>query len=211
MAWAFLACGGGARGPAQTVDQPATSGAQLASEDQDVPTYGKPEIQKALIAERAAEARGERLVAELEGKTSVADGDRLRVASADLAVRRRFIEHLEACEAQGRYCPPRLDDPPWPYDLDGDQFAPPPVDSPVRFDLESWRVLSSELHGRACACRTLGCVDSMDVAINRLEKRPMPDVQGDEVASASLTRARECLFRLRGKVPLRSRPVLQRL
>jgi hypothetical protein len=163
-----------------------------------VPTYGKPELQKALIAERAAEAVGERVVSELSAKPGA--DDRLHVAIADLAVRRQFIKNLEACESQGRYCPPRLDDPPWPYDIDSDQqFAPPPVDSPVRFDVDSWRVLANELFGRACACRTMQCIDSMSVALNRLEKRPMPDVQGDEAASASITRARECLTRLRGK------------
>jgi hypothetical protein len=202
MVWAFLACSGGGAG--RTVDRGATSGGQLASEDQYVPSYGKPEIQKALIAERAAEATGERLVAEFEAKS---DG-RLYAAQADLAVRRRFIKNLEACETQGRYCPPRLDDPPWSYDIDGDQFAPPPVESPLRFDVESWRVLSAELHGRACACRTIACIDSMSVALNRLEKRPMTEVQGDEVASHSITRARECLFRLRGKAsPIRPLPV----
>jgi hypothetical protein len=39
----------------------------------------------------------------------------------------------------------------------------------------------------------------MEVAIARLEARPMPDVRGDETASQSITRARECLTRLRGK------------
>ena len=47
--------------------------------------------------------------------------------------------------------------------------------------------------------RTLACVDSLGVAIDELEPRPMPEVQGDEAATASLTRARGCLFRLRGK------------
>ena len=71
--------------------------------------------------------------------------------------------------------------------------------SRLRFDLDSWRKLATELHGRACACRTIACVDSIDVAINELELRPMPVVQGDEMATESITRARQCLFRLRGK------------
>ncbi len=39
----------------------------------------------------------------------------------------------------------------------------------------------------------------MDVAINQLETRPMQDVRGDETATVSITRARECLVWLRGK------------
>jgi hypothetical protein len=39
----------------------------------------------------------------------------------------------------------------------------------------------------------------MDAAIDTLETRPMQDVRGDETASQSLTRARECLTRLAGR------------
>ena len=180
----------------------------LADEDRFTPSYGKPELQRALIAERGAEASGERQVRDLESLVAsgatMAGSDRLRVALSDLAVRRRFIATLEACEAQGQWCPPRLDDPPWNFDPDPDAGKPPPLDAPLRFDAESWRTVASELHGRACACRTLGCIDSMNVAIEQLEKRPMPAVQGDEVASLSVTRARECLFRLAGKKPVKS-------
>ena len=154
-------------------------------------------VQRALITERGAEAKGESAVADLETKDGV--DDRLRFARDDLAVRRRFIASLEACEASGRYCPPRLDDPPWAFDPDPDVPQPPKLDTPLRFDLASWQKVSAELHGRACACRTLSCVDSMTVAIEQLEPRPMPDVQGDETATQSITWARECLFRLRGK------------
>jgi hypothetical protein len=56
--------------------------------------------------------------------------------------------------------------------------------------------VAAELHGRACACRTTACVATMNDAIDRLEPRPMQDVRGDETASLSLTRARECLTRL---------------
>jgi hypothetical protein len=38
----------------------------------------------------------------------------------------------------------------------------------------------------------------MFAAIDRLEKRPMPDVQADDDATLSITRARDCLYRLRG-------------
>lgn len=171
---------------------------QLADEDRYKPSYGKPELQRALIAERGAEATGERLVAELEAGTG--SEDRLHVAIADLAIRRRFIASLEACERSGQVCPPRLDDPAWAFDPDPDGGPQAPkIDAPLRFDLESWQKITGELHGRACACRTIACVDSMGVAIDQLETRPMPEVQGDEVASQSVTWARECLFRLRGQ------------
>ena len=34
----------------------------------------------------------------------------------------------------------------------------------------------------------------------------MPEVQSDDAATTSITRARECLFRLRGKAPMRAAP-----
>lgn len=154
----------------------------LASEDDFQPSYGKADLEKALIGERGAESQLE------------AQGDD---AAADLAVRRRFIASLEACQQSGRTCPPRLDEPAWSYDVESD--ADPKLDAPLRFDVDDWRAIASELFGRACACRTASCVDSMEVAIGKLETRPMPDVRGDEEASLSITRARECLTRLRGK------------
>jgi len=78
------------------------------------------------------------------------------------------------------------------------------VTATLRFDLESWRALAAELHGRACACRTLACVDSVGVAIDQLETRPMPQVASDDAAATAITRARECLFRLRGKSAMRT-------
>lgn len=163
-----------------------------------MPSYGKGELQRALERERGAEATAERVLAELEASERATD-DQRRVAAADLGVRRRFIAALETCERTGADCPPRLDEPPWSYDPDPPAPIAPPVTANLRFDLASWRTLAAELHGRACACRTLACVDSLGVAIDQLEPRPMPDVQGDEVASLSITRARTCLFRLRGK------------
>ncbi len=205
----LAACGGG--GPARVPDQPIGTSARLADDDQFVPTYGKPELQRALIAERGAEATGERQVREIEALVAAgstqAGADRLRVALVDLAVRRRFISTLEACESHGQWCPPRLDDPPWMFDPDPDAAGAPPLEAPLRFDVESWRAVAAELHGRACACRTMGCIDSLNVAIENLEKRPMATVQGDDAASLSVTRARECLFRLRGKKPVRATPV----
>lgn len=196
-----VACSSPQRAPVQGAPEPAHTSA-LADDDDVKPSYGKAELEKALIAERGAEATNERRVAELEQKD---DADGLRVAVADLAVRRRFITALETCQASGRLCPPRLDDPPWQYDVENDA-AKPTLDTPLRFDLDDWQKVTTELHGRACACRTIACIDSMDVAITALEKRPMPDVLADETATASITRARECLFRLRGKAI--ARPII---
>jgi hypothetical protein len=119
---------------------------------------------------------------------------------ADLAIRRRFIHILELCESAGRMCPPRLDEPPWTLAVDSEED--PKLDVPLRFDLASWQKVTAELHGRACACRTLACIDSMDATLARLEQRPVDDVQADETALVSVTRARDCLFRLRGKKKL---------
>lgn len=208
IAW-LAGCGSSAKlpPPARPEDTPHST---LAEEELYKPSYGAAELQKALIAERGAEATLERRVAELEarreappaGASAPALDDQLRVAAADLAVRRRFITTLEACEAAGRWCPPRLDDPPWGYDPDPDQPVDPPLTAPLRFDLDSWRAVAAELHGRACACRTLACVDSVGVAIDELEPRPMPMVQRDDEATADITRARECLFRLRGRTAM---------
>jgi len=166
-----------------------------------VPPYGKAELSRALIAERGAEATAERVVAELDALEvrDVAGDERLRLLSADLAVRRRFIASLEACEAEGRACPPRLDDPPFAFEPDPDRPRDPPLEAPLRFDLASWQQLAAELHGRACACRTIACLDSVAAALDQLEARPMPAVQSDDAATLSVTRARECLFRLRGR------------
>ena len=62
---AFLSCGGGG-GPTRIPDQPIRTGAKLADDDQFVPTYGKPELQRALISERGAEATDERKVHDIE-------------------------------------------------------------------------------------------------------------------------------------------------
>jgi hypothetical protein len=189
---ACIACKTGSA-PRASTDEVTHAPGGFAADDAEPPGYDKAELQRALAAERAAEASGEQRVRELE---DAGDYDQLRSALADLAVRRRFIASLELCEASGRACPPRLDEPAWQFDSAGE--APPTLDTPLRFDLATWQKLAAELHGRACACRTLACVDSMFVAIERLETRPMPDVRADETASLSITRARECLYRLRG-------------
>jgi len=199
-----IGCTGGSAArlpPAAPADLPHSA---LAEDDRYRPSYGKAELSRALVSERGAEAAAERQVSELEARPAdPATDDQLRVALADLAVRRRFRVTLEACEAAGAWCPPRLDDPAWTFDPDGDRPGEPPVTATLRFDLESWRTLAAELHGRACACRTQACVDSVGAAIDQLELRPMPAVREDDAAAASVTRARECLFRLRGKVALR--------
>ena len=188
------ACGGGSGARVGSAAGPNAEPAPASfADDDDRPAYDASDLQRALTAERAAVAAADQRVRELEDR---GDDDQLRIARADAEVRTRFVASLEACAAGGRVCPPRLDDPAWSYDVEGS--AEPKLDATLRFDLASWQKLSAELHGRACACRTLACVDSMFVAIERLETRPMPDVQGDEAASASITRARECLYRLRG-------------
>ena len=165
----------------------------LADDSEPPPPYDTAAVQRALIAERAGEARDERLVAEAEA----GDPDKLQAALANLAVRRRFIRVLESCESKGRLCPPRLDEPAWTHaaDYEGD----PKLDVPLRFDVASWQKVTVELQGRACACRTVSCIDSLDVTIAKLESRPTDEVQRDDDATAAITRARECLFRLRGR------------
>jgi hypothetical protein len=193
---AFLvACGGSTSTRSAGDNLGIATHSELADDDGYKPTYGKADLEKALIAERGKEATAERRMAELEAKDA---DDELRVARGDLDVRRRFIVSLEACQSTGRTCPPRLDEPAWVFDVDT-EGAKTPLDAALRFDLAAWQNIAAELHGRACACRTLACVDGVGVAIDQLEQRPMREERGDETASASITRARECLFRLRGK------------
>jgi len=165
-------------------------------EDDEKPPYDKAELTRALGAERAAVAAAQKHIDE---SLDAGDPDAVFAAQRDLAVRQRFVAALEACEANGRVCPPRLDDPAWSFDIEKD--TDPKLDATLRFDVESWRKVAAELHGRACACRTFACVESVGVAIDRLETRPMADVQGDDAATLSIVRARDCLYRLRGKKP----------
>jgi hypothetical protein len=185
---------GGTPAPHRSGDTGITTHEGLAAADDYQPTYSKTDLENALIAERAAESTVEKSVMDADFK---GDDEAKLAASADLAVRRRFIASLEECQASGHGCPPRLDDPAWTYDPSSD--ADPKLDTPVRFDREDLQRVAAELHGRACACRTKACVESMDAAIDKLETRPMQDVRGDEAASQSLTRARECLTRLAGR------------
>lgn len=187
LALVAVSCGGPQRADVPGSDRSANlaTGATLAPvDDEPRPSYDAAALEQALIAERGAEAADEQH----------ADPD-------DLAVRRRFIASLESCQTSRHHCPPRLDDPKWTWNpmAPGVDTTKPPLDAPLRFDLDDWRKIADELHTRSCACRTLACIDSLDVTIQLLEARPMADVQGDQSASASITRARECLFRLRGK------------
>jgi len=189
-----IACTGGTTvRPPPSVSGGLETQATFADENLYQPSYGKPELEKALITERAAEANAEHRVADLASRET---DDELATVAADLAVRRRFIASLEACQAVGRTCPPRLDEPAWSFDVEG---SAPPITAPLAFDIDGWRVIADELFGRACACRTIACIDSLAVAIDLLEARPPPEALGDDAATLSITRARECLFRLRGK------------
>ncbi|MGE5186066.1 MAG: hypothetical protein ACM31C_28615 [Acidobacteriota bacterium] len=186
LAYLLAACGGlpPSRAPHAGDQGEVTHSTFHADDDEPRPSYSRGELERTLSAERTAIA--------------AVDASELDPAAlADLHVRERFAASLEVCRDTGHRCPPRLDDPKWSYDVEAD--ADPKLDAPLRFDLDDWRKIADELHGRACACRTLACVDSLFVAIGALEKRPMPDVEADEIASASITRARECLFRLRGE------------
>lgn len=197
IALVAFACGGPQRAEIAGRDQSANlaTGATLAPDDEPRPSYTRAALEQALIAERGAEAADEQRLA------STQDDARVVELTADLAVRRRFIASLESCQASWHLCPPRLDDPHWTWDPNapGTDTAKPPLDAPLRFDLDDWRKIADELHGRACACRTVACIDSLDVTIELLEARPTQDAAGDEIASASITDARECLFRLRGQ------------
>jgi len=167
----------------------------MASDDEPAPPYGRDELERALAVERDAIARAEQQVAAAE--SDARPDDSLAGALADLAVRRRFAASLEVCAAENRHCPPRLDEPAWSYDPAGG--ADPKLDTELRFSRASWQRIAKELNGRACACRTATCVESMFTAIDVLEAQPLPDVRGDETASEWITRARECLSRLRGE------------
>ena len=211
MRWGLLlvaaaACGGGDVYHARkTGDQGVTTHAELADDSGFKPTYSKADLETALIAERGKEARDVQRLADLQAQAErdpTISPNTPRIAEADLAVRRRYLATLEACQASGVACPPRLDEPPWTWDYDpdlGSPQKPPPLDAPLRYDVASWQVVTAELHGRACACRTIACVDGIGVALDQLEGTPMRVVQDDDASIASITAARECLFRLRGK------------
>jgi hypothetical protein len=196
VAGCLAACGGTPVRPPVT-PAPDTPHGDFA-DDTVKPGYGKAELDPALASERGKLAAIEQQIASLEAVPTT--GDQLRSALGDLAVRRRFIATLEACASTGRDCPPRLDEPAWTYDPETDSKVP--LDTMVRFDLEDWQKVAGELYGRACACRTLVCIDSVDRAIGQLETQPTRDVQDDDTAALAIVHARECLARLRGRRPI---------
>jgi len=181
----LAACGASSAPRTQGGDS-VTVHTAMAADDDFRPTYDSAELARVLGDERKAIAAAE--------ARSDDDPDSQR----DVAVRRRFVASLEVCAANARICPPRLDEPAWTYDVD--KGGDPPLDSALRFDLASWQKLAGELHGRACACRTRACVETLGDAIDRLETRPMPDVLADDTAALSIVRARECLSRLAGRI-----------
>jgi hypothetical protein len=189
----LAACGGPATYHSRTPDDDGAH-AGFVADDGFKPAYGKADLDRALIADRGKEATLEQQIAALEANPG--PDDQLHTAIADLAIRRRFIASLEACEAAGRDCPPRLDEPPWTWEPDAG--TPPPLDTAISLDLAGWQRVSSELHGRACACRTVACLDGLGAAIDQLEARVEPAVRDDDAAAQSITWARECLLRLRG-------------
>src|SRR5262249_50238101 len=110
LALVLIACGHPGPAVHGAAEQGIATGSVLAPDDSYTPPYAKAELEKALIAERAAEAGVERQAADLEAKD---DDEALRIARANLGVRQRFVAMLEVCQAEGRACPPRLDEPPW--------------------------------------------------------------------------------------------------
>jgi hypothetical protein len=179
LALALAACGSTTPQAGTGADVITYHKAELSEDDEPPPKYHRSDLDDVLEAERAKVA-------------AMSDEDR-----DNILVRKRFIETLELCKATGTNCPPRIDEPAWTFEADSD--VDPKLETPLRFDVDSWRKVSTELHGRACACRTIGCIDTLEVAIQRLEVRPMPDVQSDDFAATEIVRARDCLARLRGR------------
>lgn len=159
-----------------------------------VPTYGKAELERVLAEERQAHGAAQSVLAGLMEQRGKSVEISLRLA--DVGVQQRYIETLESCKAHGVWCPPKLG---MAWTIREDVDVPVSLDAEVRFDLDSWRKLTTELWARGCDCRSMTCVDAMTVTIDVLEPRPTPEVQGDQEASAALTAARTCLWRLRGK------------
>jgi hypothetical protein len=166
-----------------------------ADDDALAPNYGRAELDRAITAEHTALDTAVQQLAGLEADAR--PDDALHIALADRDVRQRFLAALETCRDDGRRCPPRLDDRPFPYELDGSKD--PKLETKLRFDVEDWRAVTAELNERACACRTVACIDALDAATTTLEARPMPQVLADDAATESLARARTCLMRLRGR------------
>lgn len=196
---AAAGCGGG---QTERFVEP-TQVAQIDPESTEVvPTYGKQELERVLGEERQAHAAAQSVLDGLMGQRGKSVEISLRLA--DVGVQARYIETLESCKARGVWCPPKLG---MAWTIRDGVDVPVSLDNEVRFDLASWRKLTSELWARGCDCRSMTCVDAMTESIDALEPRPTPEVQGDQEASAALTAARTCLWRLRGKAGKRGMQV----
>jgi hypothetical protein len=172
-----------------------TQAAQIDPEATEVvPTYGKHELERVIGEERQAHAAAQSVLASLMDQRGKAVEIALRLA--DLGVQERYLETLESCKARGVWCPPKLG---MAWTIREGVDVPVSLDTEVRFDLQTWRAVTAELWARGCDCRSMTCVDAMTQTIDALEPRPTPEVQGDQEASAALTAARTCLWRLRGK------------
>jgi hypothetical protein len=202
MVWfwaAALGCGGSQR--AERYVEPTPLNEVVDAESMEVrPSYGHAEMERVLAEEKQALAEGTAALAALMEQRDKS----LEIAQrqADLGVQQRYIDALDLCRARGQWCPPRLG---LAWTIRDDADLPVSLDVEPRFDLASWRKLTTELWARGCDCRSMRCVDAMTRMIDVLEIRPTPEVQGDQEASAALTGARTCLWRLRGKAGKRGR------
>jgi hypothetical protein len=148
-------------------------------------TYSRAEVVRAINAER------DKLVALDRDRETVPDDLRLVAMNADRAVLAGAVALLERCLDKTGTCPPALTTTP---DPDFDPDARPPS-----LDVAGWRIVAARLHAAACGCRTMACVDGYTETLRVQEAANDDATDGDEVASASVTAARECLWVLRGK------------
>jgi hypothetical protein len=190
---AALGCGSSQR--AERYVEPTPVNEVVDAEAMEVhPSYGQPEMDRVLAEEKQALAQGTAALAGLIEQRGKAV--EIALHQADLEVQQRYIEALELCRARGMWCPPRLG---LAWTIRDDADLPVSLDAETRFDLASWRKLTTELWARGCDCRSMRCVDAMTQMIDGLELRPTAEVQGDHESSVALTGARTCLWRLRGK------------
>lgn len=191
LAASLVGCGGA---PVERYVEPTKATPVDPEAVEVVPTYSRQEMERVLAEERQAHTAAQAVLASLMEQRGRSVEIALKLA--DVGVQARYLEGLEACRARGVWCPPKLG---MAWTIREEQAVPVSLDAEVRFDLTSWRALASELWARGCDCRSMTCVDAMTQTIDELEKQPMPEVQGDPEAAASITAARTCLWRLRGK------------
>lgn len=159
------------------------------------PTYSRQDMDRVLTEERQAHAAAASTLATLMEQRGRSGEIALKLA--DLGVQQRYIDALQSCRDHGMWCPPKLGGFTWTI-REMEQEVPVTLDAEPRFDVTSWRKVAAELWARGCDCRSMTCVDAMTQSIDALEQKPTLDVQGDHEASASITGARTCLWRLRG-------------